>query len=169
VCSDTKIAGVPESVRNYGCDGGNTETAFMYVAYTGGLRSDANYPYTSFKGSCGTCLEMTDEDQYIVTIDEYYSIDGEESMKDYMLSTGPLSVCLNADNWASYESGVLSVCGTEQNHCVQVVGVNTEDGYWIVRNSWGTTWGQEGYIYLKYGQDTCGITTNPTYTKPRKV
>jgi C1A family cysteine protease len=144
----------------------------MYVAYTGGLRSAENYPYVSYKGSTGTCVEMTDDnddDNYVVTIDEYYSIDGEESMKDYVLSTGTLSVCLNADNWASYESGVLSDCGTDQNHCVQIVGVNTDEGYWIVRNSWGTTWGLDGYIYLKYGQDTCGITTNPTFTSPKKV
>lgn len=49
---------------------------------------------------------------------------------------------------------------------VQVVGVDKADGYYVVRNSWGTSWGEAGYIRLKTGQDTCGITTIPTYTLP---
>ena len=88
---------------------------------------------------------------------------------DYVLSTGPLSVCLDASEWGSYTSGVMASCGTDVDHCVQVVGVDTENGYWIVRNSWGGHFGDDGYIYLKTGQDTCAITTDPTYAEVSAV
>ena len=63
----------------------------------------------------------------------------------------------------------MSTCDTNVDHCVQVVGVNLDDGYWIVRNSWGTEWGIDGYIYLKTGVDICGITTDPTYASVKAV
>jgi C1A family cysteine protease len=154
-------------IRNYGCMGGNTETAYLYISSAGGLNTATEYPYASFYGTTGNCI--TTKTNYVVTVDGYYAVEGEEDMKNYVMSTGPLSICLDASDWATYQSGVVSVCGTDIDHCVQVVGINTEEGYWKVRNSWGTTWGQEGYIYLKYGQDTCGITTDPTYTAPRVV
>jgi C1A family cysteine protease len=55
------------------------------------------------------------------------------------------------------------------DHCVQAVGVDTDNDYWIVRNSWGTDWGLSGYIYLKLGSNTCRIAYDPTYTTPAAV
>jgi cathepsin O len=77
-------------------------------------------------------------------------------MKSYVKSTGPLATCLDASNWASYTSGVLSVCGTDIDHCIQVVGISisSDSSYWVVRNSWGTDWGLDGYIYLEYVSST---------------
>jgi C1A family cysteine protease len=137
------------------------------VKYVGGLNSAKNYPYVSYYGTTGDC--QTTKTEYVVTVDRYYTLQSEEDMKEHVMSTGPLSICLDASDWSTYQSGVVSECTTEPNHCVQVVGINTEEGYWIVRNSWGTTWGQEGYIYLKYGQNTCAITTDPTYASVVKV
>ena len=94
----------------------------------------------------------------------YSTIKGESSMASYMQSTGPLSVCLDASNWNSYTGGILSVCGKSVDHCVQAVGVNAATGgYWKVRNSWGTTWGESGFIRLAYGANTCDITSDPTW------
>ena len=154
-------------IKNYGCQGGNTETAYMYVSSAGGLNSVNDYPYSSFYGTTGNCVATTTN--YVVTVDGYYAVEGEEDMKNYVLSTGPLSICLDASDWSTYQTGVISSCGTDIDHCVQVVGVNTDEGYWIVRNSWGTSWGQNGFIYLKTDQNTCGITTDPTYTAPKSV
>jgi len=164
VSCDSSANSVPEMIRNYGCQGGNTETAYLYISSAGGISTETDYPYSSFYGTTGNC--DTTKTNYKVTVDGYYSVDGEEDMKNYVLSTGPLSICLDASEWATYQSGTLSSCGNDIDHCVQVVGVNTDEGYWIVRNSWGTSWGQSGYIYLKTDQDTCGITTDPTYTAP---
>jgi hypothetical protein len=88
--------------------------------------------------------------EYVVTVTSYSYFDNEADMAEYVLTTGPLSVCLAADNWDSYESGVLSVCSADVDHCVQIVGVDLDQGYWLVRNSWGTDWGLDGYIQLEY-------------------
>ena len=63
----------------------------------------------------------------------------------------------------------MSVCGRQNDHCVQVVGVSTSKGIWKVRNSWGTRFGEGGYIYLKYGQNTCNLASEPTYTSTKEA
>lgn len=144
-----------------GCGGGNTETAFEYVCSAGGIESDADYPYTSYYDYTGSC--SSNSLKYKVTVDEYYSLSGEESMITHMFSTGPISVCLDASSWSSYVSGVITTCGMDVDHCVQAVGVNLDEWYWVVRNSWGTEWGNEGYIWLEVGSNMCNIAYDPTY------
>ena len=56
----------------------------------------------------------------------------------------------------------MTTCGKSVDHCVQATGVDISS-YWKVRNSWGTSWGESGYIRLKYGANTCAITNDPTY------
>jgi hypothetical protein len=145
---------------SYGCSGGWTEHAYDYVKKTGGLETDSDYPYTSYQGVTGTCKESSSK--YVVTVSSYVTISGETNMANYMLATGPLSVCLDASSWNSYSGGIMSVCGKSVDHCVQAVGVDTSS-YWLVRNSWGTGWGESGFIRLKYGSNTCAITSDPTY------
>jgi len=146
-----------------GCNGGDTQNAFNYVNVVGGLEYEDDYPYTSYYDKTGTC--DSDSSKYVVTVDEYYSIEDEDSMISYTLSTGPISVCLAASTWSSYVSGIVSACDDNVDHCVQAVGINTEEGYWIVRNSWGTDWGNDGYIYLQSGVDMCAISYQPIYTE----
>jgi len=57
----------------------------------------------------------------------------------------------------------MTRCGTSVDHCVQAVGIDTANGYWKVRNSWGTSWGESGYIRLAYGADTCAIASDANY------
>ena len=70
-----------------------------------------------------------------VSLTGYASIEGESDMIDHVMSTGPLSVCLDSTVWNTYVSGVVQECGNSPNHCVQVVGVDlkTDGGYWKVR------------------------------------
>lgn len=147
---------------DYGCEGGNTETAYMYVAKAGGLFSSTAYPYSSYWGYTGSCKSITSSSK-LVTLTGYSTLRSEDAMKSYVLSTGTLSVCLDASEWATYDSGIVSSCGTDVDHCVQVTGIDTTEGYWKVRNSWGTDWGVEGFIYLKTDQNTCDITYDPTF------
>jgi C1A family cysteine protease len=147
-----------------GCNGGFTESAYHYIKTSGGLVQDSDYPYTktTYEGVTGACTVDTSED--VVTLTGFTTITGESNMANYVLSTGPLSVCVAAEVWNTYTSGVLSVCPGGVDHCVQAVGVNTgANGYWKVRNSWGTRWGESGYIRLAYGKNTCQITDDPTY------
>jgi len=145
-----------------GCGGGWTEAAYKWVQ-NNGLETDADYPYTNkmYQGVTGTCSSVASKE--IVTITGYSTINGEASMASYVQSTGPLSVCVDANTWNSYKSGIMSVCGTSVDHCVQAVGVNVADGYWKVRNSWAESWGEAGHIRLKYGANTCAITNDPTF------
>jgi len=151
-----------------GCNGGWTENAYEYVKKAGGIEQEKDYPYTSSTGNTGSCKE--DKSKFVVTVNDYYGVKGESSMGSYVLGTGPLSVCLDANNWNTYTGGIMKSCGNQVDHCVQAVGVDTgSNGYWKVRNSWGTSWGEGGYIRLAYGQNTCDITNDPTYTKVSKV
>lgn len=144
-----------------GCDGGNTATAFEYVRTAGGIESDAQYPYTSYYDVTGTCSANSDD--YVVTVDEYYLITDEDAMMSHIFSTGPISICVDASTWSSYVSGIITTCGMEVDHCVQAVGLNTEEGYWIIRNSWGTEWGNDGYIWVESGSNMCNIAYDPKY------
>jgi len=155
---------VPKMFANAGCSGGSTEAAYLYMAYVGGVVPDSDYPYTSFYGNTGDCLTTVTD--YQMTVSGYKIVNGEADMQSYLLSTGPLSICVDASDWSTYESGVVSVCGNDVNHCVQLVGVDTVDGYYIIRNSWGTSWGEDGYIRLQTNQDMCGISSIPTYSLP---
>ena len=94
----------------------------------------------------------------------------------YVETRGPASICVNAQRWFDYQSGVLSsvACGGHKagnlDHCVQVVGYNASAAqpYWIVRNQWDTIWGHDGYIFLEMSDNnTCGIGNMVTYVDVR--
>jgi len=86
------------------------------------------------------------------------------------LEETPVSVCVNAGTWNDYTGGVLTsaACGPMgamyQDHCVMAVGFNAEapTPYWIVRNSWSSTWGEHGYVYLEMAKNTCGLADDAT-------
>lgn len=159
----------------FGCGGGWTESAYSYIQSVNGLETNADYPYTSYQGVTGTCSAVASKE--VVGLSGFTTIGGstssavETNMANYVLATGPLSVCLDANNWNSYRGGIMTTCGQQVDHCVQAVGVDTSstNGYWKVRNSWGTSWGESGYIRLAYGANTCDITNDPTYVAPRKA
>ena len=169
--------------KDMGCTGGDPITAMDYIMKTGGLVMEDTYPYTSYNGAdvpygplAGTKSSSTDSDStckklkksYVVTVKKYYQITNEDDMVDYVSSTGPLSVCVDATEWQTYSYGVVTSCGMNVNHCVQISGYNT-DGYYIIRNSWGSTWGEQGYLSLVSGKNACGITTEALYTKTSKA
>ena len=131
---------------------------------------DEDYPYTktTYEGVTGKCEVNTRLD--VISLTGFTQIKGEANMANYMLSTGPLSVCVAAEVWNSYRGGIMTTCPGGVDHCVQAVGVDTsKNGYWKVRNSWGTRWGESGYIRLAYGSDTCKITDDATYVDPVKA
>jgi C1A family cysteine protease len=148
-----------------GCGGGNPPTAYQYVIGAGGLDSYASYPYVA-------------EDQYCqfkasnvvakISSWNYVTQSGSASqMMSYMYSKGPLSVCVDASSWQYYNGGVITSsdgCGQSLDHCVMITGWSTQSGVesWNVRNSWGTDWGINGYLYVQRGSDVCGISQEVT-------
>jgi len=148
-----------------GCNGGWPENAYNYVKKAGGIEQNADYPYSSYQGTTGTCKATSSK--FVLKVSGYTAVKGESAMATHVQSTGPLSVCLDASTWNSYKSGIVTTCGKSVNHAVQAVGVDSTS-YWKVRNSWGTSWGEAGFIRLKYGSNTCAITNDPTFVTTSK-
>ena len=85
-----------------------------------------------------------------VSVTNWYRVIGEQAMIDYVLGGGTLSAAIDATQMDSYKSGIFSSCAPplRLSHTVNIVGVNVADRYWIIRNSWGTSWGEKGYMKL---------------------
>jgi len=135
-----------------GCNGAWPEWAINYVN-SAGIVSQSAYPYTAVQGTC----KPTTGDK-ILDPTKPWSIlaAGNFAALKSTVATSPVSVCLDASNWSLYKSGVFSNCGTTNlNHAVLLIGYE-DSGAWLVKNSWGTTWGETGYIRLAAG-NTCGI------------
>ncbi|MCL4419683.1 C1 family peptidase [Patescibacteria group bacterium] len=90
----------------------------------------------------------------------------EMTMASFLASNQPISTAVDAESWQTYTGGILlsSQCGLNIDHGVQIVGYNGLDsnGYWVIRNMWGTDWGENGFIRLQFGNNTCGLTSLPT-------
>jgi len=149
--------------KDGGCNGGNTETAYGYVKGAGGIETESDYPYTSGGGSTGSC--KFNSGRIAISISGYKSVSRGESNLKQALNAGPASVCLAASSWQSYQGGILSKCDNQVDHCVQTTGYSGSS-YWRIRNSWGTGWGESGFLRLAQGSDLCKVsddTTYPTY------
>merc|ERR1712110_756227 len=88
------------------------------------------------------------------------------------IQLSPMSVCVDAELWQTYQGGVITAssgCGTSIDHAVQATGYNAEGNYWIVRNSWGETWGESGFVWVEYGSNVCGITDQATIVSVEKI
>lgn len=167
-----------------GCGGGDLPGAFGYVMEAGGLDSGEDYPDTShvlgITGNCkwsGNKVAQVASWKYAVPpCAESEQAKGgacanqdEDGLKAALANFGPLSVCINAAEWDYYSSGVFSrSCSgawADLDHCVQLVGYDSTGAkpYWKVRNSWGTGWGESGFIRLPMGENACGIADEATY------
>jgi len=139
-----------------GCNGGNPREALGWIV-SNGLDSEGCYPYRGVDEGCASsrCTPA-------IRISQVVPIAGSEPSIYQALQSMPLSICCDAEPWQYYTGGIMqaSQCGYTIDHAIQLVGYSPNSGgYWIVRNSWGPAWGEQGYIYLAYGQNTCGITS----------
>lgn len=154
-----------------GCQGGLMDNAFTWIASNGGICAEAAYPY---KAANGTCEKSCKKVATVSGHSDVPSTDEKALMK--AVAIGPVSVAIEADKpvFQSYSSGILdsSACGTQLDHGVLVVGYGTDGGkdYWKVKNSWGKTWGEDGYLRIARGSNICGIASEPSFptgaTKP---
>lgn len=149
-----------------GCNGGFPASAYQYVQNAGGLEPEADYPYKGVDQSCN--FQKPDVLAKISGF-KYATTQGDEkTLQQNLVGNAPLSICVDAANWQDYSSGVMTswdCCWFCQlDHCVQLVGYDSTSStpYYMVRNSWNTDWGINGYIWLEMGKNTCGITDYAT-------
>jgi len=147
-----------------GCNGGRTESAFDYVISAGGQEDEQDYPYQGQDGQCQ--FNAADVKATIKSWQYATTNNDEQTLQSNLASMSPLSICVDASQWQDYSNGVMmgSQCTQNVDHCVQLVGYNAgaNPPYWIVRNSWDTTWGIDGYIWLQMWQNTCAMASDVT-------
>jgi len=169
--SEEQLVECSRSNGNLGCKGGLMDNAFQY-AMDNGMCSEDSYPYTSSAGSAGLCKSSCEPQ---VTIDACSDVEpsNQLALKE-AVAFGPVSVAIEADQriFQSYSSGVITseTCGTELDHGVLIVGYGTENGvdYWLVKNSWSTSWGDQGYVKIersdsKSDPGICGVAVQPSF------
>eukprot|EP01006_Ploeotia_vitrea_P011728 TRINITY_DN31166_c0_g1_i1.p1 TRINITY_DN31166_c0_g1~~TRINITY_DN31166_c0_g1_i1.p1 ORF type:complete len:442 (+),score=44.57 TRINITY_DN31166_c0_g1_i1:110-1327(+) len=150
-----------------GCGGGWPYKAFEWVQ-ANGIDTEASYPYTSGGGSVAPCTMKQHQRANIKVTGHHMIAHDEDQMAAAVAQIGPVSVSLDAMTqiWWPYHGGIMSTCcNSDVDHAVLIVGYSqTSNGtqYWIIKNSWGTTWGENGYIRLARGSNQCDITSQPT-------
>lgn len=149
--------------KDQGCNGGLMENAFDYLKTNGGIEKSTDYKYTGRDGSC-----KFDKTKSALSVSGFVfaKSQDENEIKSFLFSTGPLAIALNADTLQFYNGGIIDADASECdpqgiNHGVTMVGYGSENGqdYWIVKNSWGSNWGEQGYFRMARGKGTCGINT----------
>lgn len=148
-----------------GCSGGLMDNGFKYVEQNG-LCTEDSYGYKAQVGSCASksCTKTVQAGE----VTGHKDVDASEEALAEAVAQGPVSVAVEADTiFQFYHSGVMSsVCGAKLDHGVLVVGYGEDNGtkYWKVKNSWGTSWGEGGYLRMKKGKGgkgQCGILSGP--------
>ncbi|XP_039131991.1 zingipain-1-like [Dioscorea cayenensis subsp. rotundata] len=155
---------------NKGCQPSYLDDAYQYIIDNGGVDTEADYPYTAkYSNSCDT----TKESNKVVTIDGYRMVrrNNENALK-VAVADQPVAAAVEGygKNFQLYGNGIFTqFCGTKVDHAVALIGYDSEGGkdYWIVRNSWGDGWGENGYMKLERNIQSrsgkCGIASWPYY------
>jgi cathepsin H len=160
--SEQQLVDCAGDYDNHGCEGGLPSHAFEYISAVGGISTETAYPYNAADNLCSV-----DRSTFALGVSGSFNItEGDEvSLKTALFEHGPVSIAFEVvDGFRDYLSGVYSsdVClnsTADVNHAVVAVGYGSENGtdYWIVKNSWGADWGDEGFFKISRGVNMCGV------------
>jgi len=166
--SEQNLVDCSTSYGNHGCQGGLMDNAFKYIKDNGGIDTEESYPYEAENKKCRfTKQNVGATDTGFVDIEQ----GDEDALMKAVATVGPVSVAIDAGHYSFqlYRSGVYNepkCSSTQLDHGVLAVGYGTMDGkdYWLVKNSWGKTWGQSGYIMMTRNKNNqCGIASSASY------
>jgi len=179
VLSTQQIISCDKKHGDAGCNGGDPVPAYEYVESANGLDSASDYPDKShITGKNGKCQKKTERDAKVTAYS--YAVkpcnkgpcknQDESGLATVLATKGPISICVNAggNGWQNYKRGIFSKkcsgASSQLDHCVQLVGYDKTGSspYWIVRNSWNTDWGIDGYMHLEMGKNLCGVADEAT-------
>ncbi|KRZ10876.1 Cathepsin L [Trichinella zimbabwensis] len=150
---------------NRGCRGGQPLKAYQEIIRMTGIQAESDYPYTGLHGSC----KLSKEKIKVYINDTVLLHKNETTIANYLCEHGPVAVRMNADILMLYRKGIInptkSSCNPNfLNHGATIVGYGEEswlhwwsNPYWIIKNSWGVDWGENGYFRLYRGNEACGV------------
>lgn len=154
---------------NNGCNGGLMDNAFRYIKDNGGIDTEAGYPYKAEDEKCHYSPKNKGAtDKGFVDI----ASGSEDQLQAAIATIGPVSIAIDAshESFQLYSEGVYydPECSSEElDHGVLAVGYGTDENgqdYWLVKNSWGTSWGEQGYIKMaRNKENACGVATQASY------
>ncbi|KAL4508147.1 hypothetical protein ABPG72_021520 [Tetrahymena utriculariae] len=153
--SEQQLVDCSSSYGNQGCNGGLMDSAFKYIKVSQ-LTTEGNYPYHAKDQKCSQASIKAP----LYGLKGFTDVAKTTSALQTALLKQPIAIAVDATNWSYYTGGVFSNCKTQLNHGVLLVGV--VNGNWLVKNSWGTSWGEKGYITLQAG-NTCGLANSASF------
>jgi C1A family cysteine protease len=151
--SEQQLVDCSGAFGNAGCNGGLASNALKWIK-ANGQTVQSDYPYTARQAACS----ISSGDYHISDVN--YVSSGSCSDLEDKLTRRPMAVRVDASNWSVYRSGIFSNCDIHINHSVFLVG--SSDEAWTIKNSWGTTWGEQGFIRLAKG-NTCNVCYGPSF------
>ncbi|XP_010791042.1 pro-cathepsin H [Notothenia coriiceps] len=160
--SEQQLIDCAQDFNNHGCDGGLPSQAFEYIMYNKGLMTEEDYPYKAIELTCVYKPELAAAFvKEVVNITQY----DEKGMVDAVATLNPVSFAFEVtSDFMHYSGGVYTSTECHQtpdmvNHAVLAVGYGQQDGtpYWIVKNSWGSRWGIDGYFLIEREKNMCGL------------
>jgi len=167
--SEQNLIDCSRKFGNNGCNGGLMDNAFEYIKENGGIDTEEAYPYDGEDEKCHyNPSDAGAEDKGFVDVRE----GNEHALKKAIATVGPVSVAIDAshESFQFYSHGVYiePECSPEMlDHGVLAVGYGVEDNgeaYWLVKNSWGTTWGDQGYVKMARNKNNqCGIASSASF------
>jgi C1A family cysteine protease len=143
--------------QSAGCNGGWMDNAFEYLK-THGFCTESQYPYKAVNQKCEFATNACSSGPSDKAYTDIPSQDEDALLAE--LANGPISVAVDASTWSFYKGGIMSSCGSGLNHGVTLVAFNNKDGSVTIRNSWGSSWGEAGYIRLKANVNICGYSNS---------